>query len=274
MPSSPTSVEIKIDEFVRDPQLQVRVRICKQTVSDFAEKFTAGIKFPPILLYRIDGKLLLVDGFHRAEAAVHAGRTTIRATITDGTRLDAFKAALGANRTHGLRLTNKDKRRAAEMAIREFPQLTDRALAKLAGVGADLIGDVRKSLLSDSDTSDRVRIGRNGKHYRHSQRKKLPPEVGDRITAPPAEPTPDMTLTPQQAHAVLIAYLERTRHEAEKLLKTLPGNLPMTMVQSFKLLAKQIEDTYRASLPTTTPSNDNQQQENHDNPITNHSKKH
>ena len=71
--------------------------------------------------------------------------------------------ALGSNALHGHRRTNADKRRCVEIALREFPGLSSRAIAQTCGVSIDTVCRIRPEQVSESDTS--TRTGQDGKQY-------------------------------------------------------------------------------------------------------------
>lgn len=118
--------------------LQVRCAMNGDVVAEYAEAMKDGAKFPPIIAYReatggsaagsssgkdrlptADApttKLYLADGYHRVEAAREVGLIEIEAEVRDGGYNEALRFALQANATHGLRLTNADKRRALDLA--------------------------------------------------------------------------------------------------------------------------------------------------------------
>lgn len=105
--------EIEVNEVIVDHRLQPRSQQNFQTVIRYRETLEDGGSFPPITVARIDGLLLLVDGFHRLQAHRGAGKRTIEAVILEGlTREDAFFEAVIANTQHGIGLS-KDEKRAA-----------------------------------------------------------------------------------------------------------------------------------------------------------------
>ena len=81
--------------------------------------------------------LYLVDGHHRIAATRQMlGIEDIAVEIVDGTFADALWLSWGANRGHGLRRTQKDKRRAIQAAI-DYPRWSlesDRSIARHIGV--------------------------------------------------------------------------------------------------------------------------------------------
>ena len=76
--------------------------------------------------------------------------------------------SVGANTEHGLRRTNADKRRAVETLLRdeEWSQWSDREIARRCGVGADMVGDARRSICRNpTDMPTERTVERNGKTY-------------------------------------------------------------------------------------------------------------
>lgn len=84
-------------------------------------------------------------------------------TFPHGGRVEALKWALGANAAHGHRRSNADKRRAVEIALREFPKILSNALAKMCGVHDGLVASVRGIQVPESGTS--TVTGADGKQY-------------------------------------------------------------------------------------------------------------
>lgn len=91
-----------------------------------------------------------------------------------GGRADALKFALGANAVHGHRRTNADKRRCVEIALREFPKLSSRAVAKVCGVSPGFVDHLREPQLPTVGSSPATRTGLDGKErpatYRREER--------------------------------------------------------------------------------------------------------
>jgi hypothetical protein len=146
--------------FIRcDGGTQPREAINDAVVSEYAERLVDGDEFPPVTVFYDGSDYWLADGFHRVAAHDEAGRGQIEADIRSGTRLDAVLHAAGANRDHGLRRTNADKRRAVLMVI-EHPDASEwsgRKIASCCGVSPDfanrMLAEHRPSLSSDdSDT--------------------------------------------------------------------------------------------------------------------------
>lgn len=101
----------------------------------------------PVHLFRNGANTYLVgDGFERIEAYRQEGKLEVPARIHDGTPSDILKYAILANCHHGARMTNADKRRAAKLAVEDekLGDMKDTAIAKMIGVSASLVGEVRR----------------------------------------------------------------------------------------------------------------------------------
>ncbi|WP_372349311.1 transcriptional regulator [Streptomyces sp. KL116D] len=115
---------------------------------------------PPILVER--STLRVIDGMHRVMAACVQGRTTIEARFFDGAAEEAFLLAVRSNTAHGLPLSREDRRAAAERILAQWPHLSDRAVARTAGIGAKTVAALRSA--SDGATPHpRARRGRDGR---------------------------------------------------------------------------------------------------------------
>lgn len=134
----------------RDEALICRASGIKQrTVADYAVAMQAGAAFPPVVVFLDEeGTYWLADGFHRTAGAELAGLTEIPADVRRGGRHEALLHAASANALHGVRRTSKDKRRAVELVLREFPHATDRWVAERCGVDHKTVGAVRRVLRS------------------------------------------------------------------------------------------------------------------------------
>ena len=122
-----------------DGGTQSRTGLYLATVDDYAETMSAGVEFPPIVVYYDGSQYWLADGFHRLAAwkQIHQDFVPIPADVRQGTRRDAILHSVGANSTHGLRRTNEDKQRAVLRLLedQEWRAWSDREIARRWGVG-------------------------------------------------------------------------------------------------------------------------------------------
>lgn len=135
-------------------------RLKGQDAEHVAQLGELDVALPPILVHR--RSMRVIDGMHRLMVALLRGRETIDVEFFDGTQEEAFLRAVEANVTHGLPLTKEDRRAAAARIIAAHPEMSDRAIARTAGLGAKAVAALRRS---SADTTSQLtgRIGRDGK---------------------------------------------------------------------------------------------------------------
>lgn len=142
------SERLQITEIRVDGGAQPRAWLDEATWKEYAEAMTEGATFPPVTVYHDGGDYWLADGFHRIKAAKHIGMIEIAADVRQGDRRDAILFSVGANADHGLRRSNKDKRRAVETLLRDeqWRQWSDREIARRCGVNDKTVAKVRAEL--------------------------------------------------------------------------------------------------------------------------------
>lgn len=156
---------LPLDALRLDGGTQPRAEIDAAAVAEYAEALAAGAELPPLRVVNDGTSLWLWDGFHRWHAHKAAGLSEARCEVVAGTRDEAVWLATGANRAHGLRRTNADKRRAVEMALACRPDASDRVIAEHCGVHHDLVGSVRRQLADSASCNAKpaARTGKDGK---------------------------------------------------------------------------------------------------------------
>lgn len=115
---------------------------------------------PPIIVSR--ATMQVIDGRHRLAAAVMNGRRTITARFYEGSEADAFLLAVSTNVRHGLPLTLAERRAAAERIVRSHPNMSDRGIARAAGLAAKTVASIRASVL-DGANMPPTRVGQDGR---------------------------------------------------------------------------------------------------------------
>jgi hypothetical protein len=109
-------VPIAIDQIRRDGGTQMRVALNEDAVAAYAERMEAGDEFPAVDLFYDGGTYWLADGFHRLaahfkladlslETKEHARWMCIPAVVYAGSRHDAVRWSISANKKNGLRRT-------------------------------------------------------------------------------------------------------------------------------------------------------------------------
>lgn len=106
-----------------------------------------GFEFPPVSVF-FDGKAYwLWDGFHRYHARRKLGKSSIDASVEDGTQRDAVWFSFQANKDHGFpRQPGTVKEILLELIFpdKEWGGQTDDAIAQWVGVTHSYISRIRK----------------------------------------------------------------------------------------------------------------------------------
>ena len=114
----------------------------------------------PLLIHR--PTMRVIDGVHRLRAAMLKGQTEVTVQTFDGSEADAFVLAVELNVRHGLPLTLRERKAAAQRIIRSHPNWSDRAIAERTGLSAKTVSKARRQ--ADGDVPDLgIRIGRDGR---------------------------------------------------------------------------------------------------------------
>lgn len=144
---------LPIEKICCDCEVQPRVQLNRSVVRDYFELMQSGETFPPLQIVSVDNKFILVDGYHRLEAAKMANLTTFRCLVREGDRRHAVLLSSIANFRHGLRRTNADKRRAVTkvLADPEWRQWSDRQIARHCQVSQAFVSGVRSKMREVTD---------------------------------------------------------------------------------------------------------------------------
>jgi len=262
--------KLKVSEIVTNAGTQIRVGMDGQIVTEYAEAMQGGAEFPPIVVFRDGSQNILADGFYRLAATRVQGAGEIIAEVRRGTRSDALKYALGANAAHGLRRTNADKRRSVEIALAEWPKLSDRKIAEMCAVSNNFVSECRHQVSLDDTCQSSERIGKDGKQYpvkssvdseNSDQGQELASKQAISVpTPPPPVRSPGeikelLAQLPSEFKAEIEYHLELVRADAEVVLWKLKDNLlePGDLddcVTELRFATKKIE-TLKSFLETT-----------------------
>lgn len=89
-----------------------------EVVLKYAELIKEGEEFPEIQVVDVEGRLVVVDGFHRIAAYEENDMDMISADIIPGTMKDAIWLSLGTNR-HGMPATANEIERKVRIALKD-----------------------------------------------------------------------------------------------------------------------------------------------------------
>lgn len=239
------TIGVPIEEINKklQPASEMRCKLDKEAVENYASILA---KLPPVKLMRDNEAQTwwVVDGAHTISAALKAGKKEVQAEWSEGSYLDAWKAAANENQSHGVRVTNKDKRRRVEVAVKH-PVMSKWAATKIAeacGVGRSLATEIKKDV-TESVTSARVAdtLGRS-----QPARKPRAPKVSPPATSQTESPKPERNghiSTP-----TVIEPKEEPQEEATPITIALPlpqnPAMPFNASRRFLPLREAIRDEF------------------------------
>lgn len=229
------STKISIAKLEISQQLQPRAGLDRDTVEEYAQLLKDGTKLPPIECVSCGDRIYVTDGFHRIEGAKLASLDRIDAVVVDGTWSEAVWAAAGANRTHGLKRSTADKRRATAMVLSDpqFALLSDREIAKHIGVTHPFVAAMRKRL-GDDDAEGEMEHGDEGEK---------PATVDDSPTGEESDTVEERMQAAKKTLATLGNAIAAIETEAKDLLDNRPeasAFLSRSILSDIKNLAAAI----------------------------------
>ncbi|WP_369211262.1 ParB/RepB/Spo0J family partition protein [Streptomyces flavofungini] len=115
---------------------------------------------PPVVVHR--PSMRLIDGLHRLRAAIQRGEDHIEVRYVEGSSEDAFVLAVQLNAEHGMPLSRRDRRAAAERIIGSHAGWSDRRIAEVTGLAPTTVATLRKRSTGQGDQLN-VRTGRDGR---------------------------------------------------------------------------------------------------------------
>jgi Holliday junction resolvasome RuvABC endonuclease subunit len=140
-----------------------RVELDEPTIEEYANFMQQGCSFPPIIVFFDGDSYWLSDGFYRLAAAIRSGFKEIEVELKLGSQRDALFYAVGANTTHGLKRSPRDKRYAIELLLQddEWGKWSDRAIAKATNTSHPLVAKIR-ARVTGNISSERVYLTKHG----------------------------------------------------------------------------------------------------------------
>lgn len=159
---------LRIDLIPKDNRIQMREKLSRTTVAEFAQAMEESPDIPPVVAFQDEtGAHWLADGNHRVAAAERLKFAEIKALVHSGSKEDAILFAAQANQAHGLRRSQKDKRRAIRAVLLVRPNWSAQAIAEHVGVDPKtVISEKEASVVEIPQLNDKSVIGKDGKRYR------------------------------------------------------------------------------------------------------------
>ncbi len=173
--SKPNDISIlEITNITIDENLQNRVQKTDlQVVEQYKESLNQNDKFPPIVVFKIDEEIKLVDGFHRYRAYKELGITRVEVKIIEGNYREATLYSLTeANSKHGVRKSTEDIIETIKKLLNdeEWKDWSEREIARRVVTTTYMVQKVKKMI--EFIEPDVVKANRNGKVIEQKREKK------------------------------------------------------------------------------------------------------
>jgi hypothetical protein len=156
-------MNLSLDKIRIDGGTQSRLKIDENVVAQYAYDLENGAEFPPVVVYNDGTDYWLSDGFHRYLSRKRINSPGINVTVREGTSRDALLNGIEANNKHGLRPSNEDKRHGVLIMLKdiEWQDMSDRQIAKIAGVSHTYVSNLRRELKEENKKSVNVATSKN-----------------------------------------------------------------------------------------------------------------
>ena len=154
LPESSLVIEVPL----RELREGVSPRLDGLSEQHIQEMLGCGVDgLPPLTVHR--GTMTVIDGLHRLRALRAMNEPTAKVRFVEADPDQLFMWAVSANIRHGLPLTIRDKKCAAERMIANFPRMSDRAIGRVTGLSPKTVGRLRPT----EENPQLTGIGQDGK---------------------------------------------------------------------------------------------------------------
>ncbi|MFU2207718.1 hypothetical protein [Solidesulfovibrio sp. C21] len=165
--SSPPLETLTVIDLELDPRVEARHSYRSKDIDEYARIMSEGDELPPISVFEIDSKLVVVDGWHRVKAAIQADLLMITGKVYRGFSLEeAITFAAQSNDEHGLRRSRSDKEKAVTIVLcnEKLQKKSDHDVARICKVSHPFVSKIRKRLIAKGMIAKNdVVISSNGK---------------------------------------------------------------------------------------------------------------
>jgi len=147
-----------------DGETQARLALSQEKVQEYAALMEDGEEFRPIDAFFDGSDYWLADGFHRYFATKANKKTSIAATIHNGTLEEAQLFAFAANKGHGLHMTATDIRHCIVRMLEHpvWSGWTNAAIAKHVGTSKMTVGRVKAAMTEPEAPAEKKYVNKHG----------------------------------------------------------------------------------------------------------------
>jgi hypothetical protein len=135
-----TIVSVNVADLVLDATFQARAKLDQGAVRRYADMMRANVEFPPIVIAKLNGAPVVIDGWHRVKAATRTKQTTLSAVIIEKGEHELAWLAAEANLKHGVPLKASERRNVFRAFVRAGRHRTGRRIKASREIAAELYG--------------------------------------------------------------------------------------------------------------------------------------
>jgi len=160
-----------------DPDLQPRVNGLDE--SHVQTLMDAPDAWPALVIVLHNGRNVLVDGFHRYEAARRLGLDAVPVQVMSvPPDSDLTALAFDLNARHGRPLSREDRRAFAARVLSDNPAHADREIGRRCGLSDKTVASVRREMEVGAEIPQSpARIGGDGRGYTYHAPARQPGEL-------------------------------------------------------------------------------------------------
>ena len=159
---------MKVDDIVVEDSIYPRKSPDWITSYKYSQAMRAKVNFPPIVVARIDGKFLLVDGFHRLQANKLNKIEHVSVTVLEGlTREQAFLESVRLNVAHGQPLNVADRTRVI-LRLRDMKYPIEK-ISEIVHIPVDKINSFVAQRVTTTTLGKPVVLRKSVEHLSHEE---------------------------------------------------------------------------------------------------------
>jgi len=135
-----TIVSVNVADLILDATYQARAKLDHGAVRRYADMMRANVKFPPIVIAKLNGAPVVIDGWHRVTAATRTKQATLSAVVIEKGEHELAWLAAEANLKHGVPLKASERRNVFRAFVRAGRHRTGRKIKASREIAAELYG--------------------------------------------------------------------------------------------------------------------------------------
>lgn len=147
---------VKINEIEVNEKFQSRIGFNVSKLAEYKALIEDGEEFPPISVFKVENRLILVDGFHRQRAYREIGRDEIKVKIVGkGDEREAYLESIKANTKHGMQRSKNDVIKALEKLLEdnEWRKWSEREIARTVSCTTYMVRKIKDKLGIESEVT-------------------------------------------------------------------------------------------------------------------------